>query len=122
MTKLHDFLVEHAKFPFPQPANRSVGTADISSISSFDVGLLEREWKPNHAVRDNMLVQKLCSTLEIILGDTVFPADVANKYLARFSPKIQLTEYGFENSTWTENPSEIQVSVLALHSRPSNSG
>lgn len=43
MSKWHDFLLEHAKFPLPHlDKGRSVGTADISGI---EVGLLERVWK-----------------------------------------------------------------------------
>jgi hypothetical protein len=45
MSKLHDFLLEHAKFPFPHPdEGRSAGTTDISGI---EVELLEGEWKAN---------------------------------------------------------------------------
>ena len=54
MSNLHDFLVEHAKFPFPlldEP--KSLGTTDISTL---DVNLLETEWKAKVAVRDNTLV------------------------------------------------------------------
>ena len=41
MSKLHDFVVEHAKFPFPPPdEGRSVGTTDISELN---VNLLETE-------------------------------------------------------------------------------
>ena len=120
MSDLHDFLVEHAKFPSPQPGeDQSAGTTDISHI---EVALLEREWKANYAVRDNTLVQKLCSTLENILGDTLLAPDAKNQLLSRFSPRIQLGALGREDPDWRENPSEIWVSVLALHSRPRNSG
>ena len=38
----------------------------------MEVGLLAREWKAQYAVRDETsLVQKLCETLENILGDTL---------------------------------------------------
>ncbi|KAF8351826.1 hypothetical protein F5887DRAFT_1068226 [Amanita rubescens] len=105
MSDLHDFLVEHAKFPSPQPGeDQSAGTTDISHI---EVALLEREWKANHAVRDNTLIQKLCSTLENILGDTPLAPDVKNKLLSRFSPRIQLGALGREDPDWRQNPSEI---------------
>jgi len=72
MSELHDFLVEHAKFPFPRPNElRTAGTTDISD---FEVGLLAKQWTANHAVRDNTLVQKLCDTLETIVGNTVLTA------------------------------------------------
>ncbi|KAF5379222.1 hypothetical protein D9615_005925 [Tricholomella constricta] len=104
MSNLHDFLVKHAKFPFPQPdEDRSIDATDISLI---EVGLLEREWKPNHAVRDNTLVQKLCSTLENILGDTFLAADAENQLLARFLPRIQRSARGREDLDWRDNPSE----------------
>ncbi|KAF8815478.1 hypothetical protein BYT27DRAFT_7333909 [Phlegmacium glaucopus] len=104
MSNLHDFLVEHATFPFPQPnEGPSAGTTDISLI---EVPLVEREWKANHAVRDNTLVQKLCSTLENILGDTLLVADAEKQLLSRFSPRIQLTARGREDLDWRRNPSE----------------
>ena len=62
---MHDFLVEYAKFPFPRLVeDKTFTTTDISMI---EVGLLEAKWKANHAVRDNALVQKLCTTLANIL-------------------------------------------------------
>ena len=107
--KLHDFLVAHAKFPFPHPIeDRTVGTTDVSQ---FEVGLLEKEWKALHAVRDDALVQKLCKTLKDILGDTPL-SDVAENYLlASFLPQIQVDELGDQDDEWNENPSESQVSI-----------
>ncbi|KAF8344431.1 hypothetical protein F5887DRAFT_1272389 [Amanita rubescens] len=95
MSNLHDFLVEHATFPFPQPTNEglSVGITDISLV---EVPLLEREWKANHAVRDNTLTP-------------FWPADAENKLLSRFSPRIQLRPNSEEESDWKENPSESHV-------------
>jgi hypothetical protein len=118
MSNLHDFLVEHAKFPSPQP-NEGL-SANITDVSQIEVALLEREWKANHAVRDNTLVQKLCSTLENILGD-LLATDAENQLLSQFSPRIQLTARGREDLNWRKNPSESHVSVYALHSRPGNS-
>ena len=113
MSNLHNFLVEHAKFPFPQPnEGPSAGTTDISLI---EVPLLEREWRANHAVRDNTLVQKLCSTLENILGDTLLAVDAENQLLSRFSPRIQFGVLGRQDLDWTTNPSECHVSVLILY-------
>jgi hypothetical protein len=81
VTNLHDFLAEHAKFPFPQP--ESVDTTDLSLL---EVAFLDREWKPKHVVRvrDNTIVQELCSTLKNILGDTILVAGAENQLLARF--------------------------------------
>ncbi|KIL55381.1 hypothetical protein M378DRAFT_634291 [Amanita muscaria Koide BX008] len=110
MSNLHDLLVEHATFPSPQPnEGLSAGTTDISQL---EVPLLEREWKANHAVRDNTLVQKLCNTLENILGDTLLAADAENQLLSRFSPRIQFGALGREESDWRANPSECHSRVL----------
>jgi hypothetical protein len=108
MAKLYNFLVEHAKFPFPHTGElRTAGTTDISD---FEVGLLERDWKAEHAVRDETLVQKLCHTLKNILGDTPLAADAENYLLASFSPNIQFDERGREDRAWSRNPNEAHVS------------
>ena len=107
--KLHDFLVEHAKFPFPPPNEDR--TARTTDISQFEVALLEREWKAGHAVRDDTLVQKLCQTLKDILGDTPSAAGAENYLLASFSPQLQVDECGRENEEWDMNPSEAQVGI-----------
>lgn len=73
-------------------------------------------------MRDITLVQKLCSTLDNILGDTPLAADAENQLLARFLPRIQFSARDREELDWRKNTSESRVSVLALHSRPSNSG
>jgi hypothetical protein len=111
MSNLHDFLVDHAKFPFPQPDHNQ--SADTTDISLVEVALLEKEWKPNHAVRDNSLVQKLCTTLKNILGNnTLLEPDDERYLLAQFSPQIQFSPFGFAYSDWKQNPSEAFVSVV----------
>ncbi|KAH9973315.1 hypothetical protein BGW80DRAFT_1459207 [Lactifluus volemus] len=88
MSKLHDFLVEHAKFPFPAfNEHLSSSTTDISTL---DVVSLEKnpEWKAELAVRDDTLVQKLCDTLESILGDAPSAESAEDYLLASFSPRI----------------------------------
>ena len=108
MKKLHDFLVEHAKFPFPQPdEDQSVGVTDISQ---FEVALLESKWKAKHAVRDNTLVQKLCQALKDILGNTHITAATEKNLLASFSPRLQVDEFGTDEE-WYTNPSEAQASI-----------
>ena len=106
--KLHDFLVESAMFPFPQPTEDR--TADTTDVSQFEVGMLEREWKAGHAVPDDTLVQKLCDALEGILGDTPLKADDENFLLRSFSPRLQF-DHGLEDEEWDMNPSEVQVSI-----------
>jgi hypothetical protein len=87
MAKFHDFLVEHAKFPFPLPDE--LRTADTADVSDFEVGLLEREWKAKYAVRDDALVQKLCHSLKNVLGETALSADAEEALLAVFSPRLE---------------------------------
>lgn len=108
MSKWHDFLLEHAKFPFPQPSeHRSIGATDISPI---EVGLLRPEWKATHAVRDDALVQKLCHTLKDILGETLLAAGAKGYLLRNFVPRIKVDELGVRDKKWFKNPSEVHVS------------
>jgi hypothetical protein len=107
--KLHDFLVEHAMFPFPHPSEgRTAGTTEVSQ---FEVGMLKREWKAGHAVRDDTLVQKLCQALEDILGDTPLASGAEDYLLASFSPQLQFDWWGGKDAEWDMNPSEAQVSI-----------
>ena len=109
MLKLHDFVVKHAKFPFPPPdEGQSVGFTDISEL---DVDSLEIEWKAKLAVRDNNLVRKLCDALEDVLGDALLAEGAENYLLLSFSPQIQFDERGREDSDLDANPSEVHVSV-----------
>jgi hypothetical protein len=119
MSKLHDFLVEHAKFPFP-PLDEHL-SSNTTEMSALDVDLLEIEWKAKLAVRDDTLVQKLCDTLQDILGDTPLTEHVKNYLLAGFSPRIQFDEphhheRGREDMNWSKNPSEAHVSVSGCSS------
>ena len=107
--KLHDFLVEHAMFPFPRPNEDR--TAYTTNVSQFEVGILEIEWKAGHAVRDGSLVWKLCQALEDILGDIPLATGAENYLLKSFSPQLQVDERGRENEEWDMNPSEAQVSI-----------
>lgn len=106
--KQHDFLVQHAKFPFPIPVEDR--TAITTDVSEFEVGLLKKEWRANHAVLDDTLAQKLCHTLETILGDTLLSADSEHYLLSSFGRGLQFDERGSEDGEWSVNPSEIQVS------------
>ena len=123
MTTWREFLVEHAKFPYPQLVEGgSVGTADISDI---ELGLLAREWKAQYAVRDETLIQKLCQTLENILGDTLLPDDSEDQLLSMFGRHLQFSAFGMrevEDRKWATNGSESQVRILGSHGRLSNSG
>jgi hypothetical protein len=114
MSRLHDFLVEHAKLPFP-PLNEHL-SSNTTDISTLDVGLLEIEWKAKLAVRDDTLVQKLCNTLQDILGDAPLAEGAEDYHLASFSPLIQFDKRGREDLDWSTNPSEAHVSVSGCSS------
>jgi len=105
MSKLHDFLVEHAKFPFPTLDEKL--SASTTEISTFEVQSLEIDWKAKLAVRDDTLVQKLCNTLEVILGDAPLAEGAENYLLKSFEPRIQ---------DWSTNPNEARVSVSGCSS------
>jgi hypothetical protein len=115
MAKFHDFLVEHAKFPFPLPDEfRTTVTTDVSD---FEVGLLKREWKAKYAVRDDTLVRKLCDSLQNILGDIALSADSEKDLLANFSPRLEFDEYG-EDEEWLTNASKVQASFQKVLCNP----
>jgi hypothetical protein len=61
MTKFHDFLLEHTRFPFPLPDE--LRTADTTDVSDFEAVLLESVWKAKHAVGDDAPARKLCRIL-----------------------------------------------------------
>ena len=107
--------MEHAKFPFPLPDElRTVDTTDVSDI---EVGLLEREWKAKHAVRDDALVRKLCDSLKNILGETALSADSEKALLANFSPRLDSDDYG-DDEEWLTNPSGVQASFQKISYDP----
>ena len=106
MANFHKFLVEHAKFPFP--ISEELESPSPTNISSFEIGILEREWKATHALRDDSLLQNLCDSLQNILGDTVLDADTQNRLLGCFSPRLQSIFRGVDED-WSSNPSEAHV-------------
>jgi hypothetical protein len=116
MSKFHDFLVEHAMFPFPR--TDELQNADTTDISDLEVGLLERGWKAKRAVRDEALAQKLCSNLKNILGDSRISASAERALLAKFSPQVQYDEYCGENRAWLKNPNESKVSLQKISLNP----
>ena len=109
----HDFLVEHAKFPFP---DCSMGTSASSTrLSEVDVGYLDDEWKALHAVRDNDLTNKLCGTLKTTLGEMTVTEDSRSSMLPWFLPASALPGGRMVDRRWTKNPSEAHVSVIIPH-------
>jgi hypothetical protein len=108
----HDFLLKNALFPFPEPEGTESTTISTAEISQIEAGMLEREWKANYAMRDDGLVQKLCQTLQVILGDTILPAGAKDYLLAGFLPRIQVDDRGRPDGNWNTNPNEIKVRFL----------
>ncbi|KIM76170.1 hypothetical protein PILCRDRAFT_98772 [Piloderma croceum F 1598] len=99
MSNLHDFLEQRAKFPFPAIGDiRSAGTTNISHFH-----LLEGQWKAQHAVQDETLVEKLCLTLKNILAETPLTVDTENYLLGSFSPHIELNQLGGRDPDWLMN-------------------
>ncbi|KAH9004927.1 hypothetical protein EDB86DRAFT_2796383 [Lactarius hatsudake] len=116
MTTWRKFLVEHAKFPFPLPVeNRSVNTTDISPK---DVVNIAEEWKAKYAVPDETLVQKLCTALDNILGDTVLPDGPRNDLLQTFGRHVEFNRIGgkdIRRLRWSVNDSEVRSQYLLSH-------
>ncbi len=113
----HDFLVEHAIFPFPETVIG--GTVTSTDISLVDVGIIHNDWKATYAVRDNDLSRKLCDAFKSILGET--PLTERSKHsLQRWFLPASLEDDDEDDDgideRWLENPSEAHVSViLVLH-------
>jgi len=107
----HDFLVEPAKFPFP---DCSIGdSASSTRLSEVDVGYLDDEWKALHAVRDNDLANKLCDSLRTTLGEMTVTEDSRSSMLRWFLPTL-LGGRRRVDRDWSDNSSEAQVSVRLL--------
>ncbi|KAH9014668.1 hypothetical protein EDB85DRAFT_2213586 [Lactarius pseudohatsudake] len=109
MTTWREILLEHAKFPLPDPVeNRTAGTTDIFLE---EVGVIAPEWRAKHAVPDKTLVEHLCQTLDNILQDTVFPDDSRNDLLSKFGRHLQFSRFGtreIEETVWSTNENETE--------------
>ncbi|KAH9039908.1 hypothetical protein EDB84DRAFT_1577092 [Lactarius hengduanensis] len=114
MTTWREFLVEHAKFPFPDPVeNKSAGSTDISPE---DVGRVDPKWRAKYAVPDEALVGNLCQTLDDILKDTVL-SDSSRVYIqSKFGRHLQFITIGdmeeMEDLVWSTNINERESRVL----------
>ncbi|KAI9465415.1 hypothetical protein BJY52DRAFT_1202193 [Lactarius psammicola] len=114
MTTWREFMVEHAKFPFPDLV---VGgsVSSTTDISYMEVGLLAPKWKAKYAVPDETLVRKLCETLENILGDTLISDSSQNYLLSKFGRHLQFDALGgkeVEKPRWFTNGSESRSRML----------
>lgn len=118
MTTWQEFLVEHAKFPFPAPVEN--GTVTTTDVSDLQIGLLTQEWRAQYAVRDETLVQKLCQTFKEIIGDALIPDGSEDQLLSKFGKHLQFETYGtrvVEYREWCENENESDVRIPDSHSR-----
>jgi hypothetical protein len=84
MSKLHDFLEEHA---IDNPH------FDYLLITTC----LEVPISQDCSRVDVTLVQKLCHTLKNIFGDTLIAADTTSRLLARHGPRLIIDEDGVVN-------------------------
>jgi hypothetical protein len=77
MSTFHDFLQEHAKFPFPHPdEDKSIdATTDISKI---EAGLLEKQWKAS----------RLCETIPLFISFALLSTGSLVRLLYQREPKI----------------------------------
>lgn len=124
MTKWQDFLLEHANFLSPpdtdESESASSGSADVSDV---EAGYITQSWRAKYAMRDETLVEILCQTLKMILGDATIgvPQDTLSSLFGRrlgFLPSSLGGEH--EVHMWTQNKSEIQVQNLDPHSQMGN--
>jgi hypothetical protein len=123
MTTWQEFLVEHAKFPFPSLDKVTPDGHGTTDISLVEAGLLAPEWKAQYAVRDEDLLQKLCQTLDDILGDTYLLDGCEDRLLKLFGGRLQFRTIGqqeWENSEWSVNNDEAKVRVPGPHPRLSS--
>ena len=110
---LHDFLVEHAKFPFPECLIDD--SASSTGLSEVDVGLLDDQWKARHAVRDKDLANKLCVSLRTTLGHTPVTELSRSCMLRWLLPEILGGGGDRVDRDWLRNLNEVDVSVILLH-------
>ena len=106
------FLLQHAKFPYPlAEENHSIY---ITATSVLEAGRLDLRWKAKYAIRDADLIQKLCNTLDTIVGDKTLPGASCQHLLGNFSPEL-------DDSEWHSNPNEYKVSTHQCSSNPCSS-
>ncbi|KAF8272453.1 hypothetical protein EI94DRAFT_1769734 [Lactarius quietus] len=118
-TTRRNFLVEHAKFPFPDMIE--TGTASSADISEVEVGLLTQEWKAEYAMPDETLVQKLCQVLDDTLGDALVPEDSEEQLLSLFGRRLEFRIVNGQerrDTRWNMNDNEAH---LIFFSQPQSS-
>ena len=108
MSNFHDFLVKHALFPFPVPVQTE--SINTTSLSQVEIGMLDANWKAKRALRDDTLVDKLCTTLRDILGNQELSAASKDHLLNFFSPRLGVNLDSEIEAEWRVNAHEAQVS------------
>ncbi|KAH8103235.1 hypothetical protein DFH11DRAFT_1521133 [Phellopilus nigrolimitatus] len=104
---LRDLLKESAFFPFPRSGPSQ--SRNFTEPSILESSRLDPCWKAAIAVRDDGLIDALCSTLDDILDDTRLSAMEEAKLLNRFKPLLD--EYG-RDPIWDKITSEARTSTL----------
>lgn len=113
MTKWQDFLLEHAKFPFPNTSESTC--ASSADLSRLDIGRLNEKWRAKYAMQDATLLNTLCEILEKILGDTPIRG-TEDTLLSMFGRRLQftpwVTSFGpkeIESFMWSRNRNKLEV-------------
>ena len=101
MTKWQDFLLEHAKFPFPNTGESTcTSSADLSRL---DISRLNEKWRAKYTMQVTILLKTLCEILEEILGDTPIEG-FEDTLLSMFGCHLQFIPFGLveiESSMWS---------------------
>jgi hypothetical protein len=108
MSNFHDFLVGHALFPFPAP-DRTI-SINTTKFSQVELTMLNENWKAKFTVRDDTLVDKLCTALRVILENQELSADSQDHLLNFFSPRLGVNQNNEIEAQWRANKREPRVS------------
>lgn len=105
------FLAHQEVFPFPDMSeDRYANSADISF---YEASHLAPEWKAEFAVQDETLIQKLCDTLDGIMGDTLLSSDSERVLLSSFGRRLECRTVSGREVNWAaKNDSEFQISKI----------
>ena len=96
-----EYLANEAYFPSPPPTNYSQHSS--SEVNDVEVGLVQNQWRPTSARRDDQLVDSLIRLLE----DRIEGVETE-----RPNGKIRFEDMRRYQSVWSENANEKDVSKL----------
>jgi hypothetical protein len=91
MTTWREFLLENAKFPFPNTTGSNY--ANSADINPLLIGSIPKNFKARYAVPDVTLVEKLCETLDEILGDTPISRGSMAQLLSMFGRHLEFRTF-----------------------------